>query len=88
MLAIRVIMVWLYNDTGRSVFAVALYYAAANVSTKTIFPGGSYHADRIISVMLVVVAGVVVLVWGARTLASDGRCGWDRDSQSRADYQR
>lgn len=58
MIATRVIMVWLYNNTGKSVFAVALYHAVANVSIKTLFPGGSYHAERVISVMLVVAAAV------------------------------
>jgi hypothetical protein len=52
----------------KSVFAVALYHASANVSTKTIFPGGSYHAEGIISLILVVAAGLVALVWGPRML--------------------
>jgi membrane protease YdiL (CAAX protease family) len=68
MVATRVLMVWLYNNTGKSVFAVALYHATANVSTKTIFPGGSYHAERIISLILVAAAGLVAWVWGPRTL--------------------
>jgi hypothetical protein len=70
MVATRVLMVWLYNNTGKSVFTVALYHASANVSTKTIFPGGSYHAERIISLILVVAAGLVALVWGPRTLTA------------------
>jgi membrane protease YdiL (CAAX protease family) len=69
MVATRALMVWLYNNTGKSVFAVALYHATANLSTKTIFPGGSYHAERIITLILVVVAGLVALVWEPRTLA-------------------
>lgn len=40
MLATRVLMVWLYNNTGKSVFAVALYHAIANLSIKSMFPGG------------------------------------------------
>jgi membrane protease YdiL (CAAX protease family) len=63
MIASRVLMVWLYDNTGRSVFAVALYHAMANVSTKTLFPGGSYHAERIISLILVLLAGLVALIW-------------------------
>ncbi len=51
-------------------FAVALYHASANVGTKTIFPGGSYHAERIISLILVVAAGLVALRWGPQTLAA------------------
>jgi CAAX protease family protein len=66
MVASRVLMVWLYDNAGKSVFAVALYHAMANLSTKTLFPGGSYPAERIISVILVVAAGIVALQWGPR----------------------
>jgi hypothetical protein len=45
------------------VFAVALYHAVANVSTKSIFPGGSYPGERVISVILAVLAGVIALSW-------------------------
>jgi len=37
--AFRVIYVWLYNATGRSMFAVTLIHAIANTS-RTAFPGG------------------------------------------------
>ena len=72
MVATRVLMVWLYDNTGKSVFAVALYHATANVSTKTIFPGGSYPAERIIGLILVVAAALAVLGWRSLTLAGDG----------------
>jgi membrane protease YdiL (CAAX protease family) len=68
MVATRVLMVWLYNNTGRSVFAVALYHAVANVSMKSVFPGGSYHAERIISLMLTAAAAFVAVEWGPRAL--------------------
>jgi membrane protease YdiL (CAAX protease family) len=64
MVATRVIMVWLYDAAGNSVFAVALYHAMANLSGKTIFPGGSYPAERVISLILVAVAGCVALGFG------------------------
>jgi CAAX protease family protein len=60
MVASRVLMVWLYDNAGKSVFAVALYHAMANLSTKTLFPGGSYPAERIISLILVVGALMVI----------------------------
>jgi hypothetical protein len=61
-------MVWLYNNTGKSVFAVALYHAIANISIKSVFPGGSYEAERVITLILVRAAAVVAIVWGPRTL--------------------
>jgi len=63
MVATRVLMVWIYNGAGRSVSAVALYHAVANLSIKTWFPGGSYQAERIISVLLV---GLAVLAITSR----------------------
>ena len=52
MVATRVIMVWLYNNTGRAVIAVVLFHAVANLTFKSVFPGGSYESERIISVIL------------------------------------
>lgn len=64
MVGTRILMVWIYNSTGKSVFAVTLYHAVANVSTKTLFPGGSYAAERIIALLIVATAALVVVVWG------------------------
>jgi hypothetical protein len=61
MVATRVPMVWLYDGTGGSVFAVALYHAVANLSIKTMFPGGSYPGERLIALLLTGLAGVMVL---------------------------
>jgi len=68
MLGTRVLMVWLYNNTGKSVFAVALYHAIANLSVKSIFPGGSYEAERVIALILAGAAAGVIMLWGPRTL--------------------
>jgi membrane protease YdiL (CAAX protease family) len=70
MVATRVIMVWIYNATGRSVAAVALYHAIANLSIKSWFPGGSYEGERVITVLLVLAAIVTVVT--ARVFGSDG----------------
>jgi hypothetical protein len=58
----RVLMVWIYTGAGKRVFAVALYHASANLSIKTLFPGGSYEAERLPSLILVGEAVSVVLV--------------------------
>ena len=67
MVGTRVLMVWLYDNTGQSVFATALYHAIANISAKTVFPGGSYHAEQIMSVIIAVVAAIVAVAWRPRT---------------------
>jgi len=69
MVATRVIMVWIYNNTGRAVVAVVLFHAIANLTFKSVFPGGSFESERIISVILTIVALIVTIVWGPRSLA-------------------
>ena len=40
MMATRVLMVWLYNNMGRSVFAVALYTPSPISASRACSPGG------------------------------------------------
>jgi membrane protease YdiL (CAAX protease family) len=70
--AYRVLYVWLYNNTNRSVGAVILFHAIGNTG-RTAFPGGRAHfelAHAAIGYGLVTLTAVsVVLLWGPRTLA-------------------
>jgi uncharacterized protein len=74
----RVLFTWLYNNTGKSVFAAALFHAMGNLSQLGPFldfgPGGyPYDAQRISALILVVAAAIVTVAWGPRTLARDRR---------------
>jgi CAAX protease family protein len=73
MIATRVIMVWLYDNTGHAVIAVVLFHAIANLTFKSVFPGGSYESERIISVILTIIAAIVAVAWGPRTLTRSPR---------------
>jgi membrane protease YdiL (CAAX protease family) len=71
--ALRVLLVWLYNNTGQSVFATVLFHATGNLAQ--IGPildfgptGYSYEAQRISAMILTAAAAVVIVVWGPRTL--------------------
>jgi uncharacterized protein len=67
--AARVIIVWLYNNTGRSVFVAALFHMMIDV-TWQLFPiHGSFYDPRVTSLIMAGVAAIVVVVWGPRTLA-------------------
>jgi uncharacterized protein len=67
--AARVIIVWLYNNTGKSVFAAALFHTTLNV-TWQLFPiHGSYFDPRVTGSITAYVAAIVIVVWGPRTLA-------------------
>lgn len=64
--ATRVLIVWIYNNTGRSVFAAALYHAMANMSTM-LFPGT--FDPRTTGLLVAGAAALVAIIWGPRTLA-------------------
>ncbi len=68
-LAARLLTVWLYNNTGRSVFAAALFHASLNL-TYMLFPVyGSRFDIRLGGLVMALVATLVVVAWGPRTLA-------------------
>lgn len=67
--AVRVVMVWLYFNAGRSVFAVALFHAMDNVSAFLFPVYGSHYDPRLTALVLVAAATVLTLISGARTLA-------------------
>jgi uncharacterized protein len=67
--ASRVLIVWLYNNTGKSVFAAVLYHDISNVSWL-LFPNyGSHYDPRITGLITAFVAAIVTVIWGPRTLA-------------------
>jgi membrane protease YdiL (CAAX protease family) len=64
--ALRVLIVWLYNNTGKSVFAAVLFHAFTNVSGITF---STYYDPRITGLLVAFAAVIVTVVWGPRTLA-------------------
>ena len=79
-LALRVIITWLYNNTGRSVFIAVIFHAMFNV-TWQLFPiNGSYYDPRVTSMIMAAAAIVVVTVWGPRTMVRTQSAG-NADSQ-------
>jgi membrane protease YdiL (CAAX protease family) len=67
--ASRVLIVWLYNNTAKSVFAAVLYHAISNVSWRLFPNDGSHYDPRIAGLITAFVAALVTVVWGPRTLA-------------------
>jgi membrane protease YdiL (CAAX protease family) len=65
---LRILIVWLYNNTGKSILAGILFHAMINVSEFS-FPNYGSHYDPFISgIIFALVAGIVVFMWGPRTL--------------------
>ena len=67
-LTFRIFIVWIYNNTGKSVFAAALFHATLNLA-YLLFPVDGSHFDmRIASMVMTCIALVVIGVWGSKTL--------------------
>jgi membrane protease YdiL (CAAX protease family) len=62
--ATRVIYVWIYNNTNRSVFSAILFHDIDNLCWLTFPVGGSYFDPRVTSPILVCVAVTVIVVSG------------------------
>jgi hypothetical protein len=66
---LRVLIVWLYNNTGKSVFAAIIFHAMIDV-TWVLFPiYGSYYNPEISGIIIMITATIAVFLWGPRTLA-------------------
>ncbi len=67
--ATRILIVWLYNNTGKSVFAAILFHDMSNVS-YSLFPNNGSHYDPAITGAIVAITAVIVtFLWGPKTLA-------------------
>ena len=71
LVGIRILMAWIFNNTGKSVFAVILFHAVDNTALvtfpeiKAITPWGS----AMICGLIMIAAFVVTLLWGSQSLA-------------------
>jgi uncharacterized protein len=67
--AARVIIVWIYNSTGKSVTSAALFHMTINV-TWQLFPiSGSYYDPRISGSICALVAIIIIIIYRKRTLS-------------------
>jgi uncharacterized protein len=67
--SIRLLTVWLYNSTGKSLFAAIVFHSMNNLSFA-LFPNyGSHWDPAVAGVITAIVAVIVTFLWGSRTLA-------------------
>jgi uncharacterized protein len=65
---LRILITWIYNNTGKSIFAGILFHAMINVSEFS-FPNYGSHYDPFISaIIFTAVAAIVVFLWSPKTL--------------------
>lgn len=65
---LRIIMVWIFNNTSKSVFAMILFHTMLNISPYLIPNYGSHYDPFIFCVLLSIVVLAIVLLWDAKTL--------------------
>ncbi len=75
--ATRVLFVWIYNNTGKSIFAVVMLHTLFN-SVWFLFPGNPdwvgvarpvFYNPTSLALITIALAAIVSFVWGSRTLA-------------------
>lgn len=69
----RVLIVWLYNNTNGSVFAVALFHATLNLAYMLFPINGSHFDMRLGGLLTAFAAAAVTVVWGPATLTRHAR---------------
>lgn len=67
--AARVLIVWLYNNTGKSVFAAAVFHTMMNLAWQLFPIKTSYWEPRVTGLIMALAAAIVTVIWGPRTLA-------------------
>ena len=72
-LTLRIFTVWLYNNTGKSVFSAALFHATVNLSYMLFPVYGSHFDMRLAGLVMAGAAVLVVMIWGSETLAGTAR---------------
>lgn len=64
---LRILMVWLFYNTGRSVFGMVLFHTVINMATVPDF--GVRYDPVLTSVILAGIVIIVVMLWDAKTLS-------------------
>ena len=68
--ALRILIVWLYNNTGKSVFAAIVFHATSNLSLAAFPMDYDYASVQFTLGTITATAAVIVsFLWGSKTLA-------------------
>lgn len=67
---LRVLIVWIYKNTGKSVLAAAIFHAMNNVCSFILPNYDSSMAPFSIFAVTLIVVIIVTFLWGSKTLAS------------------
>ena len=65
---LRVFLVWLFNNTGKSIFAVVLFHIMSNISPYLFPNNGPNYDPFIFAILLMVTVVIIIFLWGSKTL--------------------
>ena len=65
---LRIIMVWIFNNTGKSVFAMVLFHTMMNISPYLIPNYGSHYDPFIFCFLLMITVIIIISFWDLKTL--------------------
>lgn len=82
MVIARILTVWIYNNTGKSVFATILFHAMNNMTTVLLASYGWHYDPSVAVVITAVVAVIITFLWRPRTLARFRYARRGRDVQA------
>ncbi len=66
--AIRILITWIFNQSGHSCLAAALFHSSENASWQAFPNQGSHYDPAIHGVVFVVASGTIVVKYGGKTL--------------------
>ena len=69
LVTIRTLIVWLYKNTGKSVFATILIHAVYNVCTLTIASFYTSLGHLITCTLITITTVIIAFLWDPETLA-------------------
>jgi len=74
-IALRILITWLYNNSGRVLSSAVLFHTLLNVGRSVSYPTIGTHYDPTYQIVgysvFSLLAVIVVIVWGGRTLTRD-----------------
>lgn len=66
---LRIIMVWIFNNAGKSVFAMIFFHTMINISPYLIPNYGIHYNPFIFCMLLMITVIIIIFCWDAKTLS-------------------
>jgi len=71
---VSILFTWIYNNTGRSIFAALLFHASLNLSTFKLFPVfESQSAVPYYSLLILISVVIILIIWGRKNLVRQNK---------------